>query len=306
MVVPCYNEEGNVFPFYEDCLSSLGDIFGEYEIVFVNDGSRDGTWRELCRIRDEGKIPVKLINFSRNFGKEAAMYAGLEKAEGEYVTIIDADLQQSPETVREMVSFLEENADYDAVAAYQDVRREGAFISFCKKLFYKIINKTCDIDFKSGAGDFRTFRRCVVDSILSVTEYHRFSKGIFSWVGFNTYYIPYVACERKEGKSSWSFMKLLKYAIEGMVSFSTFPLKIATAVGSLSAAAALIYMVVVVVQKFLFGNDVPGYPTIVSLILLIGGVQLITLGILGEYISRIYVQSKRRPLYVIKEYKDKK
>ncbi len=302
LVCPCYNEEKNVRAFHDTCISALRGKVDSYEIVFVNDGSRDKTWAELTDICSTSETNIKIINLSRNFGKEAAMYAGLQKAEGDFVTLIDADLQQRPEIVLDMVSFLENNPDFDCVAAYQEQRREGAVLSIFKSMFYKIINKMCDIDFKQGASDFRTFRRNVVDAILSVPEYHRFSKGIFSWVGFNTHYIPYVPEERNSGKTTWSFKKLFKYALDGIIAYSTLPLRISSVVGIIMSFIGAIYMLVVVIQKLTFGIPVPGYPTIIVLILFIGGLQLTSLGIMGEYISRIYIEGKKRPICIIKNY----
>ena len=300
LVVPCYNEEDNIFPFFEACQKAFKKI-ESYEIIFVNDGSRDRTWKQLNVLyeRCEG---IKLIHLSRNFGKEAAMYAGLQKATGEYITIIDADLQQRPEVVVDMVQFLDENVDYDCVAAYQSERKEGRFLSFLKKMFYKFINAVCEIDFKSGASDFRTFRYNMVQSILDIKEYFRFSKGIFSWVGYNTYYMPYTAEERNAGKTSWSFIKLMRYAIEGIVAFTVFPLKIGAYIGSFFSFAAMLYLIVVVVQKIWFGISIPGYPTLVVMILLIGGIQMLLLGIIGQYIAKIYIEGKKRPIYIVKEY----
>lgn len=304
MVVPCFNEQENVRAFYAACEQAFAGKIAEYEIVFVNDGSADRTWPELKALAAEqgAHERLKCVNFSRNFGKEAAMYAGLQKTCGDYVCIIDADLQQRPELVVDMVAFLDENAEYDAVAAYQSERIEGKATAFLKKCFYKVINWMCEIDFRSGASDFRTFRRTVVEAILKMPEYDRFSKGIFSWVGFQTHYIPYVPEERNAGTTTWSIRKLFKYALDGIVSFSVFPLKIATYVGAFSALASLIYILVVIVQKCAFGIDVPGYATIVVLLLLLGGLQLITTGIIGAYIARIYIQSKQRPVYIEKEY----
>ncbi len=304
LICPCYNEGENIEAFYNTCTQVLDGKVGEYEFVFINDGSRDDTWKKLCAIYENSDKNMKLVNFSRNFGKEAAMYAGLCRAEGEYTVLIDTDLQQRPETVVEMVNFLDCNPDYDVVAAFQQRRSESKFISACKAAFYKLINKLCDINFREGASDFRTFRRGVVDAILSIGECHRFTKGIFSWVGFNTYYIPYKASERHAGKSTWSFSKLMKYAISGIVSFSTFPLKLASFVGCTMAVMSLLYMVFVVIQKLVWGIAVEGYATIIVLTLLIGGIQLLCLGILGEYISRIYIQGKHRPICVIKDYKN--
>lgn len=248
---------------------------------------------------------MKVVSFSRNFGKESAIYAGLQHASGEYVSLIDADLQQRPEIVREMVSFLEGNPDYDMVAAYQDRRNEGKVLSFFKKSFYKIINRLSDVALRPDASDFRTFRRCVRDSILELGEYHRFSKGIFAWVGYNTKYIPYTACERAHGTTKWSFGKLLNYAIEGIIGYSTAPLRLASWLGGLTGVAAVLYLLVVLIQKLFWGIDVPGYATIVLLILFFASVQLFCIGIIGEYVGRSFEQSKNRPIYIAKEVLEK-
>ena len=302
LVVPCYNEAENVEAFLAACRKAFDGVLPSYELIFINDGSRDDTWERLKQLRRQAPGQIQLINFSRNFGKEAAMYAGLQRAGGEYVTVIDADLQQPPAAALEMVRFLEANPDYDGVAAYQDNRREGKFTAWCKKIFYRLINAACEIPFRADASDFRTFRRDMVKAILSMGEYHRFSKGIFSWVGFNTYYMPYTVQPRHAGQTSWSFRKLCRYAIEGIVSFSTFPLHIATVTGAIMSVLSLIYILVVVIQKLAFGIAVPGYATIVVLILLIGGLQMIMLGIIGQYIARIYIQTKQRPLYIARDY----
>lgn len=299
LVVPCYNEEGNVQLFFEQACSILQGI--EYEIVFVNDGSKDDTMNLLRGIYEENKETVSVINFSRNFGKEAGLFAGLEYAKGEYVVIIDADLQQPIEVAREMMEFLEQNPQYDGVAAYQDVRREGKVITWFKSLFYKIINKMCDVDLHANASDFRCMRRNMVDAILSMPEYHRFSKGIFAWVGFDVYYRPYEVRERNAGKTSWSFFKLVNYAIEGMVSFSTKPLEMVISLGLSVSALSIIYMIVVIIKKLVFGEPVPGYPTIIVLILLLGGIQLTVLGIIGEYLAKVHIEVKKRPIYLAKE-----
>lgn len=303
VVIPCYNEELNVAPLQKACVKAFAGRVESYELVFVNDGSKDNTWGALKALHEAGLCPVKLVNLSRNFGKEAAMYAGLQKASGEYVTLLDADLQQSPDIVLEMVAFLDNNPDFDSVAAYQENRIEGRFTSWCKKRFYHLMDRICEIDLHEGASDFRTFRRSVAQALIGVTEVHRFSKGIFSWVGFNTHYIPYVAEERKNGTTTWSFWKLTKYALNGIISYTTFPLKIAIGTGSLMSLLALVYILVLVVQKYALGMAFPsGYPTIIALILLIGGLILLTLGIIGEYIARIYIQGKHRPIYIAKEY----
>lgn len=299
LVVPCYNEEKNVSLFYEAVKKDFAGVDFEYELVFVNDGSRDGTFKELQKLCS-GDLPVKIVNFSRNFGKESAMYAGLKESEGDYVTIIDADLQQKPSIALDMVNMLDNEPDYDCIAAYQDERKESKLLVFFKNRFYNLINKFSDTEFVQGASDFRTFRRPMVEAILQMDEYFRFSKGLFSWVGFNTKFIPYEVEERATGTSKWSFWKLFKYALEGIFAFTTAPLRISTVFGFLTALVSVIYLIIVVVQKLAFGIDVPGYATIVVLILLLGGIQLCCIGIIGEYIARTYIQTKGRPIYIAK------
>lgn len=299
LVVPCYNEEGNVREFVGQARTILSGM--EYELIFINDGSKDHTMQELRSIFEENPEGIKIINFSRNFGKEAGIYAGLQHAEGEYVVIIDADLQQPIEVAREMVEFLEENPEYDGVAAYQEQRKEGKAITWFKTRFYHIINRLCDVELYANASDFRCMRRNMADAILDMSEYHRFSKGIFAWVGFDVFYRPYQVRERNAGTTSWSFWKLVKYAIEGMVSFSTKPLKLATSLGLTVSALSIVYMIIVIIKKIAFGEPVLGYPTIVVLILLLGGIQLTVLGIIGEYLARVHIEVKNRPIYVAKE-----
>lgn len=306
LICPCYNESENVAEFVEVCNRAFENKIDSYEFVMINDGSKDDTWDKLKELYALSRVNMKIINFSRNFGKEAAMYAGLQKAEGEYTCFIDTDLQQPPEKVVEMVEILENNPDCDCVAAYQKSRAENKIVSAFKSAFYKIINKMSDIDFQSGASDFRTFRQGVRDALLSMGEYHRFLKGMFSWVGFNTHYIEYTALERQAGTTSWSFMKLVKYAFTGILAFSTLPLKLAAFIGSAFSVLSLLYMVVVIIEKLVFDIAIPGYATAIVLILLIGGIQLMCLGILGEYISLIYVQGKKRPVFIIKNYESKK
>ncbi len=300
LVVPCYNEEKNVSLFYDAVKKDFAGVNFDYEIVFVNDGSRDGTFRELQKLCN-GNLPVKIVNFSRNFGKESAMYAGLRESEGDYVTIIDADLQQRPGIALDMVKTLDSKPEYDCVAAYQDTRKESKLLVFFKDSFYKLINKFSDTEFIQGASDFRTFRRPMVEAILQMDEYFRFSKGLFSWVGFNTKFIPYEVEERATGTSKWSFWKLFKYAMEGIFAFTTAPLRIATVVGLITSILSIIYLFVVVIQKLAFGINVAGYATIVILILLLGGIQLCCIGIIGEYIARTYIQTKGRPIYIAKD-----
>lgn len=306
LVVPCYNEEENIELFFDEVNKAFDGKIEDYEFVFIDDGSKDKTYDCLKKVFEDHKqnYNIQIISFSRNFGKEAAMYAGLTKSKGDKVCIIDADLQQKPEVVLQMLDVMENNAHIDCVAAYQNKRKEGKVISRFKSLFYKIINKMTEIDFVNGASDFRLMKRNMVDAVLKMTEYHRFSKGLFAWVGFNTEYIPYEAADRENGKSKWNFKSLLKYAIEGIIAFSTTPLKVSTFSGSVFSAMAIIYMIFVIIQKLVSGNDVPGYTTIVVLVLFLGGVQLISIGLIGEYLSKMYIQVKNRPIYLIKEYLD--
>lgn len=296
IVVPCYNEEKNI-PAINEHLSRT--FFGiDYEIIFVDDGSCDGTWDTIRNISGNKGSKIKAIRFSRNFGKEAAVFAGLSNCVGEYTILIDADLQQSPEVARDMLEMLIKNPDLDMVTAYQDRRSENKVMSKTKSLFYKMINRLSEVDFVNGASDFRVFNKKVRNALLEMTEYHRFSKGLFSWVGFNTEFIPYKADERKNGETKWSAKKLIKYAIDGIVSFSVKPLKWSVFTGFMCGLGAMLYMLCVIIQKLFFGIEISGYATIVVLLLLIGGIQMIFIGIIGEYISKIFIQSKNRPIYI--------
>ena len=301
LVVPCYNEAENVAAFQDAVIGAFEGCGYDYEIIFVNDGSKDATLHNLRKIFKAQRCQVKVVSFSRNFGKEAGIYAGMKEADGEYVSLIDADLQQRPEIVRDMVKILDESPEYDVVAAYQDRRGEGKVLSFFKKSFYSIINKLSSVTLQPDASDFRTFRRSVRDSIMELAEYHRFSKGIFAWVGYDTCFIPYTACERHAGTTKWNFWKLLNYAIDGIIGYSTAPLRFSTYLGGLSAIAAVIYLIVVVLQKLIWGIAVPGYATIIVLLLFFGSMQLFGLGIIGEYVGRTFEQSKNRPVYIAKE-----
>lgn len=301
LVVPCFNEADNVAAFQDAAIAAFDGCGYDFEIVFVDDGSKDATMFQLRKLFNAQKCPTKVVSFSRNFGKEAGIYAGLKQTCGEYVTLIDADLQQRPEIVRDMVKILDENPEYDLVAAFQDRRGEGKVLSFFKKSFYKIINHLSDVNLHTDASDFRTMRRTVANSIIDLGEYHRFSKGIFAWVGFNTCFIPYTACERVAGESKWSFRKLLNYAIEGIIGYSTKPLRIATFLGGFSAVIAFLYLIYVIMEKLITGIDIPGYATIVVLILFFGSLQLFCIGIIGEYVGRTFEQSKNRPVYIPRE-----
>jgi len=302
LVVPCYNEQDNVQEFYHCTKACFAGKITDYEIVFVNDGSTDKTLEKLKTLTGHKRPALQIVSFSRNFGKEAAIYAGLSYAKGDRVCIIDADLQQRPENVLKMMELLDENPDVDCVTAFQEKRREGRLLSFMKAMFYKIINKVSEVDFVNGASDFRLMKRNMVNAILSMTEYHRFSKGIFSWIGFNTVYIPYEVADRMHGESKWGTKKLFKYAWSGIMAFSTAPLRFGAFVGFASAALSVIYMITVIIQKMFFGIDIPGYATIIVLLLLIGGLILFCLGIIGEYLAKMYIQLKNRPIFIEREH----
>jgi len=297
VVVPCYNEEGNVSRLYDETLMVMRERGISFEVIFVDDGSTDGTMRQLEAIAGRAHSGVRVVELSRNFGKEAGIYAGLRNASGEYTVIMDGDMQQSPEVVLQMYDWLESHPEDDCVAAVQEKRREGAVISFFKRCFYSVINRAASVEFVAGASDFRMMRRNVVDAVLEVSDYYRFSKGIFSFVGFKTHYMPYEARPRGSGKTKWSFFGLIRYAIDGILGFSTAPLRITTWVGLVLSVLSFLYLVVVVVKKLIYGDPVQGYPTIVSLILLLGGLQLLALGVIGEYLGRTYMEVKHRPVY---------
>ena len=304
LIVPCYNEAENVAAFQEAVLAAFDGCSYDYEIIFVDDGSKDATLHNLTKLYYEQKCPVKVVSFSRNFGKEAGLYAGLQYASGEYCSLIDADLQQRPEIVRDMVQILDAQPEYDVVAAYQDRRGESKFLSFFKKGFYSVINRLSDVSLHADASDFRTFRRSVAESILKLGEYHRFSKGIFAWVGYNTHYIPYTACKRVAGTTKWSFSKLVNYAVEGIIGFSTKPLRYSIYIGSFTAIAAVLYLIAVIIEKIFWGIDVPGYATLIVLTLFLGSIQLFCIGIIGEYVGRTFEQTKERPIYIAKQILD--
>ncbi len=307
LVVPCFNEEESVINFYTEVTKVFDGKVEDYEFVFVNDGSRDKT-PEILKAIFERADNVKVVNFSRNFGKEAAIYAGLQNSEGEYTCVIDADLQQRPEVVLEMKDILDNNAGIDCVAAYQGERKESKTLIFFKDKFYEIINKLSDVELYPGASDFRLMRRPMIDAVLSMSEYSRFSKGLFSFVGYNTKYIPYEVQERAAGTSKWSFMKLFRYAIEGIVGYSTLPLKAASYAGVGLMGASVLYLIIALIVGAAVG-EITGTIAIITLILFIGGLNSLFLGIIGEYLARAYMQVKHRPIYIAKDvlsYEDKK
>lgn len=293
LVVPCYNEEENVNVFYDNIKQNYNKDL-DYELIFIDDGSKDETLEKLKELAKLDKKHVKTISFSRNFGKEAAILAGLKEAKGDYVGIIDADMQQDPKIMLEMLDILEKDNYYDSVAAYQKERKENKVISFFKRNFYEIMNSTSSFEIKQGASDFRLFRRAVVDSILLLEEDNRFSKGIFSWVGFHTYYLPYVPNKREHGSTKFNFVKLLTYGVGGIVSFSIKPLKASIIIGMIFSVLFLISFIAFVITT----NVIIG---LCALILFISTIQLLIMGVICEYLSQIHIQSKNRPIYIIKE-----
>ena len=301
VIVPCFNEEGNIDLFYEETVKALGDLMPETELIFVNDGSRDATLAKLRALCARARYRVRVVSFSRNFGKEAALLAGLRSSTGEFTSIIDADLQQRPSYIVEMMDFLKEHPEYDAVAAYQEERKEGFILSLFKKMFYKVIDSMTDVKIMQAASDFRVLRRPVVDAILSLPEKCRFSKGIFAWVGFETYYMPYKVEERASGTSKWNFWKLLTYAFDGIIAFSNKPLILSSVVGFFIFALSILYLIVIVVKTILWGDPVAGFPTLACLILMLSGIELLGIGILGQYLAKNYTESKERPVYIVKE-----
>lgn len=300
IVVPCYNEEKSLPLFYDEIISVIDTIMRcHFEIIFINDGSYDNTLGKIHFLASKDKR-VKYISFSRNFGKEAAIYAGLTVARGDLVTIMDADLQDPPGLLPEMLQGIAEG--FDSVATRRVNRKgEPPLRSFFARQFYKLINKLSKIDIVDGARDYRLMTRQVVDAILNLREYHRFSKGIFGWVGFKTKWIAYENVERVVGESSWSFWKLFAYAMDGIIAFTTTPLRIASYSGMALSLLAFIYLLFLVVKTLLHGADVPGYASTVAVILFMGGIQLLSIGILGEYLARTYMEVKQRPIYIIQE-----
>ena len=300
LVVPCYNEEEVIKIFYDE-IQKIKKDFEEvfFEIIFVNDGSKDKTldlMRELSKNDD-----VRYVSFSRNFGKEAAMYAGLEASTGDYVAIMDADLQDPPALLKEMYEILE-SKEYDSVATRRVTRKGEPIIrSFFARLYYKIINKISKTEIVDGARDFRLMTRQMVNAVLEVKEYNRFSKGIFSWVGFRTKWLEYENVERVAGETKWSFWKLFLYSLESIVAFSTVPLSIASVMGILFCFVAFIIIIFIVVRTLMFGDPTSGWPSMVCIMFFIGGVQLLCLGVIGQYLSKAYLEVKKRPIYIIQE-----
>lgn len=298
IVVPCFNEEESVEIFFKEIQKVLADQ--NYEIIYINDGSSDNTLKKIKKLANENSN-IKYISFSRNFGKESAIYAGLKNASGDLVCLIDVDLQHPPSLIPEMIETVS-NEDYDVVAARRISRKgEPAIKSFFSHSFYKIFNRISEIELVEGATDYRVMTRQVVDSIMELNEYNRFSKGLFHWVGFNTKWIPYENIERVAGETTWSFWGLVQYSIEGIVAFTTIPLSISTFIGTIISIIAFIYMIFIVIRYLIYSDPVQGYPTIMCVILFLGGIQLLSIGVLGKYLEKTYVETKNRPIFIVKE-----
>ncbi len=300
LLIPCYNEEESVPLFYKEVTKVLKKIVYEYELLFINDGSTDKTLEVLKKLAEKDQR-VKYLSFSRNFGKEAAMYAGFCNAEGDYIAVMDADMQDPPCLLPDMIKYLE-SGEYDSVATRR-VNRQGEpkIRSWFARKFYKIINHISDSDIVDGARDFRMMRREMVDSIIAMSESNRFSKGIFGWIGFKTYWLPYENVERVAGETKWNFWKLFKYAIDGIINFSEVPLSIASWFGIIMTFIDFIFIVLIIVRKLCFGDPVSGWASTACIIIFVGAIQLFCMGVMGQYIAKTYTEVKKRPHYIISE-----
>ena len=302
VIISCYNEEESLPLFYKEMERVRKQDFEDvdFEYIFVNDGSKDKTLEEIKALRKEDK-KVRYISFSRNFGKEAAMMAGLEAAKGDYITLMDADLQDPPSLLRKMYDLIK-NEGYDCIGTRRVTRKgEPPIRSFFARMFYKIINKMSKVEMVDGARDYRLMTKQMVKAIISMKEYNRYSKGLFSFVGFNTKWIEYENVERVAGETKWSFWKLFKYAIEGITAFSTTPLIISSVIGLLFCIISFFLIVVIIIKTLVFGDPTSGWPSMVCIMFFVSGVQLFSLGIIGQYLSKTYLEVKHRPIYIIKE-----
>lgn len=301
LIIPCYNEEPALPYLYKE-LNNVTEKMNKYdfEFLFVNDGSKDKTL-EVLKDYAQKDSRVTYLSFSRNFGKEAAMYAGFKSSKGDYVAVMDADMQDPPSLLPEMIKYIE-SGEYDSVATRR-VTREGEppIRSFFARQFYKLINKISDADIVDGARDFRLMKREMVDAIIEIGEQNRFSKGIFGWIGFRTKWLPFENVERVAGETKWSFWSLLKYSIDGIVNFSQVPLSIASFIGLFFTFLAFVFIIIIMVRKWIFGDPVSGWPSLACIIIFVGGVQLFCIGIVGQYLAKTYVEVKKRPHYIIGE-----
>ena len=298
IVVPCFNEEGSVEIFFKEVQKVLADY--NFEIIFIDDGSSDDTLK-IIKTMANTNPNIKYVSFSRNFGKESAIYAGLKNASGDLIALMDADLQHPPNLLPKMIEVLS-GEDYDVAAARRVSRKgEPMFKSFFSRLFYKLFNRISDMDLKEGATDYRMMTRQVVDSILQLNEYNRFSKGLFQWVGFNTEWIDYENVERVAGQTTWSFWGLFRYSMEGIIAFTTAPLTISVVLGITISIIAFLYMIFIIAKYLLYSDPVQGFSTIMCTVLLLGGIQLLSIGILGKYLEKTFVETKKRPIFIIRE-----
>ena len=302
IIVPCYNEEQAIPFFYDEITKTVEEMKNNFEFIFINDGSKDKTIEVIKQYSKKDK-QVKYIHFSRNFGKEAAMLSGLKLSTGDYVAIMDADLQDPPSLLPQMLNILEDpNNDYDCVGTRRVTRKgEPPIRSLFARMFYKIINKMSKIEMVDGARDYRLMSRQMVDSILELGEYNRYSKGLFQFVGYNTKWLEYENVERVAGETKWSFWKLFLYAIEGIVAFSTAPLAISSIAGILFCIISFIMIIIIIAKTIIFGDPTAGWPSLVCIIFFVSGIQLFCLGIIGQYLSKTYLETKKRPIYIIKE-----
>lgn len=302
VIVPCYNEEENIRDFYDELFKNTPFFEKkevEVELIYIDDGSKDHTVDEIRKLHEEDDR-VHMVSFSRNFGKEAAIYAGLQKARGDLAVLMDADLQDPPSLLPDMYGYIEQG--YDSVATRRVTRKgEPPVRSFFARMFYRIMNKISKTEIVDGARDYRLMTRQVVDAILAMAEYNRFTKGIFGWVGYETKWLEYENIERKKGETKWSFWKLFAYSLEGITAFSTMPLTVAAVMGALFCVIAFILIIVIIVKTLIFGDPTSGWPSMVCIILLVSGVQLFCLGIVGQYLSKTYMEVKKRPIYLVKE-----
>lgn len=300
IIVPCFNEEEAIPIFYQEMEKIKAGLSYHFEYIFVNDGSKDDTLAVIKDLHEKNK-DIRYISFSRNFGKEAAIFAGLQRSTGQLVTLMDVDLQDPPELLPDMLELLTTKS-LDCVGTRRSDRKgEPPIRSFFARQFYKLINKISDTEMIDGARDFRLMTRQMVDAILELSEYNRFSKGIFSWVGFDTEYLSFENRERQVGETSWSFWKLLDYSINGIINFSDAPLNLASLIGAISCVCSGIALIFIIVRAMIFGDPTSGWPSMVSLFLFMGGLQLLSLGIIGKYIGKIFMETKKRPIYIVKE-----
>ena len=302
VIVPCYNEEENIADFYEELFKNASFFKEkeiEVEVLYIDDGSKDKTAAEVRALHEKDER-VHLLSFSRNFGKEAAIYAGLKKSKGDLVVLMDADLQDPPSLLPEMYEYIEQG--FDSVATRRVTRKgEPPVRSFFARMFYRIMNRISKTDIVDGARDYRLMTRQVADAILAMTEYNRFTKGIFGWVGYETKWIEYENIERRKGETKWSFWKLFIYSLEGITAFSTVPLTMSAVLGAFFCVTAFVLIIVIIVKTLIYGDPTSGWPSLVCIILLVSGVQLFCLGIVGQYLSKTYMEVKKRPIYLVKE-----